>query len=517
MEVSYRRDFNHNYMILEKDGVTGEEYMIRMMEQNHIPELLKLQVRKMNGKTYLYYEITSRQPVVQIYENRRMKSKDIRRLLTGIRDGINRARQYLLNSGDILLDPEYIYMDVDTRQVQLCYVPYSGQGEYTLLKLAEFVLKRLDHGEQQAVELGYKLFHQASQENVSFSDLVQTLLRESGERPYGKAEGDSGKGREFGRSEKYLENYSERYSNKYPEKYPEGNGWKTREADDANPLEEKRSRKKTEERAPGKKKQEKRGKTKKKEQRREREDKGKGRKKGWLIGSLTAAAALLIFGAVVYVAKLDLTQTGGLAFLLLAIVWIVYGTVTGKQEAPKKNWIEDDFEEEEEAFFLNELFPETKDRKEMESEKDRENPRGLGWRETWEADGKMKGRYEGETEEEDALEGETRCLTETEKGKSFRLVSMEADQYGDIVMDQEKLLIGKKKDQVDIWIRDASVSRLHARLERDQGICFVTDLNSRNGTYVGGERLMPNEKRALRDGDKVSFAARHYRMKITEF
>ena len=59
MEVSYWRDFNHNYMVLEKNEVTGEEYMIRMMEQNHIEELLRLQVRKMNGKTYLYYEITS--------------------------------------------------------------------------------------------------------------------------------------------------------------------------------------------------------------------------------------------------------------------------------------------------------------------------------------------------------------------------------------------------------------------------------------------------------------------------
>ena len=58
MEVSYRRDLNHNYMILENEKITGNEYPVRMIEQNHIPELLPFQLRKMNGKTFLYYEIT---------------------------------------------------------------------------------------------------------------------------------------------------------------------------------------------------------------------------------------------------------------------------------------------------------------------------------------------------------------------------------------------------------------------------------------------------------------------------
>lgn len=479
MEVSYQRDFNHNYMVMEKEEISGEEYMIRMIEQNHIPELLKLQVRKINGKTYLYYEITSRQPLSRVYEARNMKHKDIERLLMGIRDGLNRARQYLLNNGDILLDPEYIYMDVDTRQIQLCYVPYSGQeNQSSFLNLAEFILKKLDHGERQAVELGYELFHQASKESFGFSEIVQLLLREKTNR------GQAGRMKDHFCQESVLSE-TEMEERIFPNPSDiKGKPDKPREG------EEKREAQKKAKTAifrPDKVNEKKCGTPKKiKDAGRICDGKNTERKKGWIIGSLAAAGMLLIFGVIVYFARLDLTQTGGLAFLLLALVWIAAQTAAGKRSRKRKEWVEEDFGEEEEEQLLETVF----------SEKD--------------------GVIEA-ADELNELDGETQCLTEAEKGKSFRLASLEADKYGDIILNQEKMLVGKKKEQVDIWLSDASISRIHARLEQNQEDCFVTDLNSMNGTYVGRERLMPNEKRKLSEGDKISFAARHYRVKVREF
>jgi predicted component of type VI protein secretion system len=49
------------------------------------------------------------------------------------------------------------------------------------------------------------------------------------------------------------------------------------------------------------------------------------------------------------------------------------------------------------------------------------------------------------------------------------------------------------------------VSRLHARLELDHEQITVIDLNSTNGTYVNGERLLPGQPRRLRAGDKIDF------------
>lgn len=56
----------------------------------------------------------------------------------------------------------------------------------------------------------------------------------------------------------------------------------------------------------------------------------------------------------------------------------------------------------------------------------------------------------------------------------------------------------------DIVIHNPLVSRHHARMELEAGICTLTDLDSGNGTLVNGERI--SGEKWLRPGDVVSFA-----------
>lgn len=59
-------------------------------------------------------------------------------------------------------------------------------------------------------------------------------------------------------------------------------------------------------------------------------------------------------------------------------------------------------------------------------------------------------------------------------------------------------------DNNDLVLQDDSVSRFHAyfRLDDRQG-WFVTDAESRNGTWVDGVKLAPNERAPVRDGCSV--------------
>jgi hypothetical protein len=47
------------------------------------------------------------------------------------------------------------------------------------------------------------------------------------------------------------------------------------------------------------------------------------------------------------------------------------------------------------------------------------------------------------------------------------------------------------------------VSRIHASLKRTDNTIAIADLNSKNSTYINGQRLHPHEVRVLRDGDEV--------------
>ena len=65
-------------------------------------------------------------------------------------------------------------------------------------------------------------------------------------------------------------------------------------------------------------------------------------------------------------------------------------------------------------------------------------------------------------------------------------------------------IIGKNREQSDYVIEDNSISRIHARFTERDGSVFITDLNSLNGTFLNGIRLIPQEMRMLEAGDEVT-------------
>jgi pSer/pThr/pTyr-binding forkhead associated (FHA) protein len=67
-------------------------------------------------------------------------------------------------------------------------------------------------------------------------------------------------------------------------------------------------------------------------------------------------------------------------------------------------------------------------------------------------------------------------------------------------------VIGKQENLVDYQMDRDTVSRLHLRIDRDDGRYYITDLNSSNGTMLHGRLLENNEKAEVRPGDEVSIA-----------
>lgn len=50
---------------------------------------------------------------------------------------------------------------------------------------------------------------------------------------------------------------------------------------------------------------------------------------------------------------------------------------------------------------------------------------------------------------------------------------------------------------------DKGVSRRHASIIRRDGALHIVDLDTPNGTYLNGQRLIPHQARVLRDGDNI--------------
>lgn len=71
-----------------------------------------------------------------------------------------------------------------------------------------------------------------------------------------------------------------------------------------------------------------------------------------------------------------------------------------------------------------------------------------------------------------------------------------------IPLEADEILIGRH-GSADIRFSDMSVSRYHAILYVSNGVWSVTDLDSKSGTYVNGQRIHAQTK--LKDMDVIQF------------
>lgn len=71
-------------------------------------------------------------------------------------------------------------------------------------------------------------------------------------------------------------------------------------------------------------------------------------------------------------------------------------------------------------------------------------------------------------------------------------------------LDLPSALVGRAEGS-SIHLDDFSISRRHARLTVDSGRLMVEDLSSAAGTFINGERLTPNVRYLLDDGDQLRF------------
>ena len=100
-----------------------------------------------------------------------------------------------------------------------------------------------------------------------------------------------------------------------------------------------------------------------------------------------------------------------------------------------------------------------------------------------------------------------------QQGKNIKiavLVSLNPEEYVNILLYREETRIGKGGRQADVCIDRDVISRVHAKILRREEEYFLMDLDSTNGTYINGKRLGGDGMEKLQQGDRISFADLEY-------
>lgn len=170
LQTEYVRSLQSNYAKLHLEQKPEEQrYQYCILSRGGIKGLLSCSLRYINGEAYLYYDITSKQSVAQLFGRKcidRQWVKDFLWSMDMVRQELGR---FLLDDRNLIWYPEQIYQDLEKREFSFLYIPYYD-GERSFAKLLDFWIEHIDYEDDLLVECVYKMYEQYEQSGENYLD-----------------------------------------------------------------------------------------------------------------------------------------------------------------------------------------------------------------------------------------------------------------------------------------------------------------------------------------------------------
>lgn len=450
MRAEYKRDVSRNYLILHGENqVDTASYQVRMLTGNAVPSILKCRIQGLDGRFLFYYDITSRQSLASFYEQKKLKASDLRIIFGGVVKIMEEMMEFLLNPDQLLLSPEYMYLDVEKQKLYFCCLPGEAKAvSEQFREMTEYFLPKLDHDDAAAVTMGYGIYRKALETGVQLDALKEFIYQSGTEEPA---------------------------ENKEPTKPEEKISEQTVLREEQIPLDFAEKPPEWEEKS-------------------ETSNKTGGKIRGnfvWIGGCGLGVFVLLGILAACYLGYLPGVPIEAVLAAAIALLGIgALGMWAGEKKKKKQD-----------------------ETAEWRKKVRREFTDAAGNTEKAEQHKKFRYEYRERLQFEEPEEtdyGETVVLSAGAVKGPSSLVSKEPGELATIFLERDLTIIGKMENAADAVIPRPTVSRVHARIRKDEEEYFLADLNSRNGTSVNGRMLRANEEYQLQDEDEVDFAEARY-------
>lgn len=425
MNVTYRREMKHNYLIIEQDNAQMQGYEENMLKENQINGLLKFQLKQIDNRRYFYYEITSKQPLSRILEFHSINKQELINLITGITQILNRLPAYLLKEDQILLQPEFIYIEPEQFFVSLCLIPGRDRKfAEEMSELLRYILGKINHQDKECVVMAYALYQESVKDNYGMDALAELVCLHNDQLEARQEEEECEPQSGFTNTEKEEIQILEEFSGPIQTKTIGLGFWR--------PI-------------------------------------------------ILSSAVVTGFSAVLWSIS---GYRGILRYWYLVMAAGTLSVIFGFKLTDKNQY----------------QHPE-----EDSSPKDRSYD---SEQEEWQT-----AFYESKEESPVLLKSAAReeplqtvLLTNGQKDMQVKVFKSASPGIPDIIITYTPYLIGKQEGLVDYVLNGEAISRIHAKIEKEENDYYISDLNSTNGTYVNGRLLETNETVLLNTGDEIFIA-----------
>lgn len=94
INIRYEHQNNSNYLVIE-DSSEYEDYQYKMLKRNNPEHFLHFSMYSVNGKSGIYYDITSRQQLSKYYEYGKMTMEDVKSICVNISEMVMDSRKII--------------------------------------------------------------------------------------------------------------------------------------------------------------------------------------------------------------------------------------------------------------------------------------------------------------------------------------------------------------------------------------------------------------------------------------
>ncbi|MDE5866816.1 MAG: FHA domain-containing protein [Lachnospiraceae bacterium] len=463
IEAKYFKDYKHNYMILKcEDTGMGENYLRSMLAYNKIDGIVKCSVRNVNGEVYLYYDISSKITFENLYQGKKMSYEQVRDFFSQIDMIYRNLGQFFMEERGLLMQPDCIFYDFTSKKYSGLYYPIADlQSKNSFEPLMDYLLNHLDTGNQKLADIIYQIYELSESpffsvaDALAFFDEPEDIKEVVTVIDNGSVLGDGSiaeTGTIGGNTAEYIETGNENF---YAHHEIEGQ---------------------TEQ------------------------------KKNTIYYTIFTIVSVCGIGAVLWIYNnYELTPRElmmimccmavmGLCLIFSIAQVLLSGKRMQKKEQEERELlrdIEDEFREESNVALQNVL------------------DKNMGMTSAGNIRGTDTRLIHNEQEHNEGY-SKTIFMDVKMQDTEYKLYALDNKNKRHIELTKFPFTIGKMAGCVDCVLLDDSVSRLHARIEKQGDKILLTDMNSMNGTYKNGLRMEPSETVEIVPGDEIRFGKLNY-------
>lgn len=477
--VEYHKDGLQQFVYFPVENVIEEEYCNQLFQYHKVPGFLNYRLKEINNQQYLYYRLQFKTSLAFVKEYLSFHEEMVEEMVQSIVRAIQTTKEYLLSYDCIIWSTDYVFVNIETGQLQFCYCPIKTDQKDICSFLSE-LLQLVGKKNEKSLLLLTSLYHCITEPDFQEEDLLtffvdtrQTQPQTEGTENFPVTIEEIMKEKENGEENKKHE---ERKSNfkKYWEKQRKENdktNWEIKE--------------------------------KKKEICKKNREKSNEKRNNYkhLIPILILAMVNIILVISLFYGKLNQEYYPVLLLSFLLLCGLILLSTLNQKENNVDLIMEEYFQnmvEDENAPILLETNPALCNKGII-----RESVTG-------------NSKENLQNQEEKNVYGETTLLTNNQQEKEQIIVEeapkelclfpYEKEKYPIINIQGHSIVIGCMKENCDYVLSERGISRIHAKIMKVEGLLYLLDLNSTNGTFINGEQLEKGKDYILENGDMVAFS-----------